>query len=299
MARGRWTLELQSLNGRTCLTHRRHSGPLLVQRAFYPNETRRCSDRRPPCTLGRRRSRAHRQPPPRTLPSSISCIPPAASPAAMILALSVDVGPGAHACSRPRRPASSIAAGAGGHGALDADARVTGGVLEWLPQENIFYPDAAVELRDASCACPAAPASSAGRSAAWDCRRIGQTLQSGEMRQCVRALARMRGRCCSSVSPSGPSSLCRALGPGRPRRPRNLARLSSRQRATSSCAREATRAMHCAGLTLACTLVDGVLVCRACGARTDRLRAGLLRLVERAAACAPGPRGRAAAIWAT
>jgi urease accessory protein len=105
--------------GRTRLTHRLHRGPLMVQRPFYPE--------------------------------GASCHvyvihPPGGVVSGDELSLDVEVGAQAHALlTTPaagkfyRRYAQRVAC-------LTQALRVDGGVLEWLPQENIYYPDAIAQL---------------------------------------------------------------------------------------------------------------------------------------------------------
>jgi urease accessory protein len=115
----RLELRFESGDARTRLTHRLHRGPLLVQRAFYPEG-----------------STCH-----------VYVIhPPGGVVSGDQLALDVEVGPLAHALlTTPaagkfyRRHGSRVAA-------LSQSLRVDRGTLEWLPQENIYYPDARASL---------------------------------------------------------------------------------------------------------------------------------------------------------
>jgi urease accessory protein len=106
-------------HARTRLAHRLHRGPLMVQRAFYPEG--------PTCHV-------------------YVIHPPGGVVSGDELILQVDVGRQAHALlTTPaagkfyRRQGSRVAS-------LTQSLRVDAGTLEWLPQENIYYPDAHAAL---------------------------------------------------------------------------------------------------------------------------------------------------------
>src|ERR1019366_9378513 len=106
LARGwqaRLALRFEAFPVRTQLTRREHVGPLLVQRAFYPEQA--VAGAGEPCHV-------------------VVIHPPGGVASGDEMQLEV--------AGRPR---------------VSRTLRVDGGVLEWLPQENIFFPDAAVELR--------------------------------------------------------------------------------------------------------------------------------------------------------
>lgn len=115
----RLELRFQLRDGCTRLTRNVHRGPLLVQRAFYPEG--------PTCHL-------------------YVIHPPGGVVSGDHLALEVEVEPRAHTVlTTPaagkfyRRHGPRVAT-------LQQTLRVDAGTLEWLPQENIYYPDASVNL---------------------------------------------------------------------------------------------------------------------------------------------------------
>jgi urease accessory protein len=116
----RLSLDYQPANGRTKLGHRKHCGPILVQRPFYP-EGEVCH--------------TYIVHPPGGVVSGDR--------------IDIDVGVAAHAHALLTTPAATkyYRAKAGNVGAqrqhlrVDADA-----TLEWLPQESIFYPSTAAHL---------------------------------------------------------------------------------------------------------------------------------------------------------
>lgn len=289
-------LELQSLNGRTCLTHRRHSGPLLVQRAFYPERDSAVQAPSPAAHPGAAEVPGRTEKPLASEPCHLYILhPPGGIASGDILALHASVGPGAHALLTTPAAGKFYRRGTGGTAHLTQTLNVQAGLLEWLPQENIFYPDAAVELSSI------VHLSRGARFIGWEISclglpALGQTLQSGEIRQCFELWVDARPMLLERQS-LGPRSLFTrwgmagrvALGTwlGFPATSHDL-----------ELSREAT-ADACAGLTVACTLVDGVLVCRACGMRTDLLREVFFGLWS---ALRPALLGREAVpprVWAT
>jgi urease accessory protein len=289
-------LKFQSVDGRTCLTHRRHSGPLLVQRAFYPERDSALRAPSPAGPLGTAEVPGLTEKPRAGEPCHLYILhPPGGIASGDHLALQASIGPGAHALLTTPAAGKFYRRGAGGTARLTQALTAQAGLLEWLPQENIFYPDAAVELSSI------VRLSRGARFIGWEISclglpALGQTLQSGEIRQRVELWADERPLLLERQT-LGSSGLCARWGlAGRIALGTWLA-----FPATSSeleRAREAT-AHACAGLTVACTLVDEVLVCRACGIRTDRLRevfTGLWRALR------PALMGRDAVpprVWAT
>jgi urease accessory protein len=123
----RLELQFQRRRNRTVLTHRAHSGPLLVQRAFYPETLNDSLDDSQPCHV-------------------YIIHPPGGVVSGDELRLDVEVQAQAHALlTTPaagkfyRRHAQRVAR-------LTQTLQVDGGVLEWMPQENIYYPEAATQL---------------------------------------------------------------------------------------------------------------------------------------------------------
>jgi urease accessory protein len=141
----RLELKFQAVEARTRLAHRRHYGPLLVQRIFHPEPV-----------SGDGGALAAE-------PAHVYVLhPPGGVVSGDELQLEVEAQPRAHALLttpaagkfyRRDQPNAAAQRGADRAGGEPRVARLTqtlsahGGVLEWLPQENIFYPDTAVELR--------------------------------------------------------------------------------------------------------------------------------------------------------
>ena len=148
----RLQLRFEADAGRTRLAYRRHHGPLLVQRVFYPEPAGTSAV--PSVTPAAQPAHAYLLHPPGGVVSGDQ------------LQLEVEVCRDAHALlTTPaagkyyRRATLDARCQVDAHGAVDAGAAraarvarltqtlcVNGGVLEWLPQENIFYPDSAVQL---------------------------------------------------------------------------------------------------------------------------------------------------------
>jgi urease accessory protein len=107
--------------GRTWLAGRRHSGPLLVQKPFYPEGPGVCQ--------------------------TLIIHPPSGIAGGDALELSVRVGPGAHAqVTTPG--AAKWYRSVGPLATLDQSLSVApGGRLEWLPQESIFFDGAFARSR--------------------------------------------------------------------------------------------------------------------------------------------------------
>jgi urease accessory protein len=170
---------------------------------------------------------------------------------------------------------------------------VSGGVLEWLPQENIFYPDSAVQLSTR------VRVDDGARFIGWEIGCLGlpasqATLGRGIVRQAFELwrgdapllLERLNlDRSCLDArwGMAGHSALGTWLAYPATERELALARA----------------ALNCADTMLACTLVDGVLSCRGTACRADRLKQAFIDLWR---ALRPALLGRAAVaprIWAT
>jgi urease accessory protein len=268
----RLELQFQAAEGRTRLAHRRHHGPLLVQRIFHPE---------PPAgvpALAAEPCHAYVLHPPGGVVSGDE------------IQLDVEILAQAHAllttpaAGKFYRRAQCGASGPtrdGNEGGEPRLARltqtlhVTGGVLEWLPQENIFYPEAAVELRTRvrleagarfigwEISCLGLPASRAGLGA-------GSVRQSFELWQADAPLLLERlniepGCAAARWGLAGRSALGTWLA--------FPAGASQLERARAQAA-----VLNCADMTLACTLVDGALSCRGIAARADRLKQGFIDL---------------------
>ena len=264
-------LRFEDAGGTTRLTQRRHEGPLLVQRTFHPEPGVDSGAARDPC-------------------HAYLIHPPGGVVGGDQLLLEVTVAPDAHALlTTPaagkfyRRGAADApgAAGAAGAAGSAGIARLTQvltvqGRLEWLPQENIFFPDSAAQLRTV------VQLSGAGRFFGWEIGCVGLPaidagLGQGELRlgfelhrdgrplllerqcigaECLQAPWGLRGHAAfgSCLAYPVPAAV--------------LERMHAR-------AGELAARFADADLTLACTLVDEVLCCRGFAHRADRLRAAL------------------------
>ena len=276
-------LRFQATDGRTRLAHRRHHGPLLIQRVFHPEA---------PAVAGALAAE----------PCHAYVLhPPGGVVSGDELQLEVDVQPGAHALLTT--PAAGKFYRRGQHAGseprfarLIQTLRVQGGVVEWLPQENIFYPDSAVQLRTVvrlqdqarfigwEMGCLGLPASQASLG-------DGTLHQSFELWHGDEPLLLERiniERACLQArwGLAGHSALGTWLA-----FPATVQQLAL--------ARAAATTLNCADTTLACTLVDGVLSCRGLAARADQLKQAFTQLWR---ALRPELLGRPAIaprIWAT
>lgn len=235
--RAQLDLSFEHRGGTTELVQRQHRGPLVVQRPFYPEGD--------VCHV-------------------YVIHPPGGVVAGDELALGVRVGPGARvllttpAAGKFYRSEGPIAR-------LAQDFEVSAGMLEWLPQENIFYPGAAVEVSATM------RLSSAARFLGWEVSCFGLTsraepFHTGELRQhlevwldgalLLRESQQIDWECIAARwGMAGNAALGTFLA--YPAIPRDL---------------DAARGAVDADTTVGCSLVDGVLICRAIAQRGDRLR---------------------------
>ena len=263
----RLELQFEAAEARTRLAHCRHHGPLLIQRIFHPE---------PPS--GDAALAAE--------PCHVYVLhPPGGVVSGDELQLEVDVQARAHALlttpaagkfyRRSRHSAGEPGGSDARVGRLTQTLRVDGGILEWLPQENIYFPETAVQLRTLvrlqagarfigwEIGCLGLPASQASLGE-------GTVRQSFELwhgasplllerlhieRACLQSRWGLAGRVALGTWLAFPAA--------------------SRQLAS---ARAAAVALNCADTTLACTLVDGVLSCRGYALRADRLKQAFIDL---------------------
>jgi urease accessory protein len=270
----RLALQFEASPVRTRLTRREHSGPLLVQRAFYPEA-----------------------PVPGTSePCHVYVIhPPGGVASGDELQLDVQVCAGAHALLTTPAAGKFYRRGPAGIARMTQTLRVEGGALEWLPQENIFYPDAAVELRSIvrltgearfigwEIGCLGLPASTQGLAGGalqlhFELWQQGRPLLLERLNIARESLAARWGM-------AGHVALGTAL-----LFPAGVAELE-RARASLDA--------NCDQLMLACTLVDGVLVCRATAVRTDRLKQALIQWWRAMRPAALGREAVTPRIWST
>jgi urease accessory protein len=261
-------LQLQSLEGRTRITHRRHTGPLLVQRAFYPEGE--------PCHV-------------------YILHPPGGLVSGDALELRASVGRGAHALLTTPAAGKFYRRGAAGAARLVQTLRADGGVLEWLPQENIFYPDAHVHLSSI------VRLSAGARFIGWEigCFGLpasGLTLGSGEVRQGFELWLEDRPLLLERLT-IGPAALAARWGlAGHPATgtwlgfPAGAAELKTARAVTGT---------GCTGSAVACTLVDEVLVCRALAERTDHLKQSFVALWQALRPLFTGRQAVPPRVWAT
>jgi urease accessory protein len=267
----------QAVERRTRLVHRRHSGPLLVQRAFHPEAGETLSSQTAePCHV-------------------YLIHPPAGVVGGDQVDLAVRVGAAAHALLTTPGAGKFYRRGSNGPARAHQSLHVEDGVLEWLPQENIFYPDAAAEVSTV------VKLRGGARFIGWEMACLGLPaqglgLQSGELRQCFELwrgdspllldrltldAARARARTGSSGEPAIGTWLAFPAGHDELQAARTIS------------------GEHTTAVAMACTLVDGVLVCRAHAARSDRLKHAFVALWG---ALRPGLLSRTASpprIWAT
>jgi urease accessory protein len=275
LARGwqaRLSLEFEAGPQHTILSRRSHVGPLVVQRAFYPE-----ADPAGACHV-------------------YLLHPPGGVVSGDELEIEADVRPGAHALLTTPAAGKFYRRGVAGPSRVRQTLRVENGALEWLPQENIFYPDAMVELRSIVQLSPAA------RFMGWEMGCVGlpasdRGLESGELRLHFELWRRQQPLLLERLIVTQQTLMARwglggsvAFGTALafPAGPREL-----------EIARAAVGTEDCAELLLACTLIDGVLVCRASARRTDRLKQAFVRWWQ---SLRPAVLARAAVpprIWST
>jgi urease accessory protein len=255
--RARLALGFEARDARTRLTHRTHVGPLLVQRAFYPEGP----------VAGAAPGVAE--------PCHVYIIhPPGGIASGDDLRLDVDVRAGAHALLTTPAAAKFYRRGSAGLARVEQVLRVESGVLEWLPQESIFYPDAAAELLTI-VRLPDAPAPASFMG--WEMACLGlpasaQDLNQGSLRL---RLELWRGRApllLERLNISQPALAARWGLSGHVAFGTALAWPAGKAELDLALEVIARESGDCAELLLACTLIDGVLICRATARRTDRLK---------------------------
>jgi urease accessory protein len=272
----RLELRLESSRGRTRLTHCRHSGPLRVQRAFFP-ERLPTSATAEPCHI-------------------YVLHPPGGLVSGDALQIEVECRERAHALLTTPAATKFYRQRAQRIALVTQTLRLNGGTLEWLPQENIYYPDSAVQLctrvrLDATARflgwelhCLGLPATAAllGRGAV----RTALELRLGEQPLLLERLV-LEGESLSArwgLASFPAFGTCLAY----PARPVDLERV----RATAS-------SLNCAELILACTIVDGVLCCRGRAQRVDHLKHAFIDLWRVLRPALLGREPVAPRIWAT
>ncbi len=273
----RLRLRLEARGACTRLTARSHEGPLLVQKPLYPEpETPMGGVCAAPCHL-------------------YIIHPPGGVVGGDRLALEACVAGGAHALLTTPAAGKFYRCAGQSLGTLHQCFEVEG-LLEWLPQENIFFPGCHAEL------ATSVRLKGAGRFVGWELACLGlpaseRALESGRLRQRIELWHEER---MLLVEPLRIESDCLAPRWGLaghvalgtlvvfPAGEALLAQVRAR-----------LEVLDCAGLSLACTLVDAVLCCRGLAQRADRLREAFVQLWS---TLRPAVAGRGAVrprIWAT
>ena len=262
--RARLELGFERRGAATVLAHQRHEGPLVVQRPFYPEG--------PVCHV-------------------YVLHPPGGVVAGDELQVQLAVGPQAQALVTTPA-AGKFYRSAGPTARLRQDLDVTGGTLEWLPQENIYYPGAlAVQATQVRL-------SGAARFLGWEIACLGLAargapFEQGLVRQQLELQLDGRWLLCERQRLDAPMCAARwGLAGGD-----SVGTLLAYP--ADAALLEQARAVQVEGVTLAATLVEGLLVCRAIAAGADRLRAAFVAVW---CALRPGWAGRAAQaprVWAT
>ena len=274
--RARLELQFQQRNSATRLTRRRHVGPLLVQKALYPESGPSGLESRGPCHV-------------------YVIHPPGGVAGGDDLELHAELEPGSHALLTTPAAGKFYRKGEAGAARAMQTFQVRGASLEWLPQESIFYPNSAVDLRTI------VNLSQGARFIGWEIGCLGlpasgRSLEDGELwlgfelwREGRPLLLERLAVARANLSPGWGLADHQALGTAlfhpAGRRELELAR--------------AGIPYDCTGMTLACTLIEDVLVCRAVARRTDCLKQAFVAFWR---ALRPAVLGREAVmprIWAT
>jgi urease accessory protein len=262
--RARLELGFERRADRTVLARQCHEGPLVVQRPFHPEGG--------VCHV-------------------YVVHPPGGVVAGDELQLQVAVGP--QAAALVTTPAAGkFYRSAGPQASLRQSLEVQGGTLEWLPQENIYYPGAQARL--ATQVQLAGPA----RFFGWEIGCLGLAARGtpfdhGTVHQQLELRLDGRWLLCERQRLDAPMIAARwGLAGGD-----SIGTLLAYP--ADAALLEQARGVQAEGVTLAATLVEGLLVCRAIAAGSDRLRAAFAATW---AALRPGWAGRPAhppRVWAT
>jgi urease accessory protein len=274
----RLELQFQQQTAGTRLTRRRHLGPLLVQKPLYPE--------RDPTGAA----------PGADGPCHVYVIhAPGGVAGGDELELDAQLEWGSHALLTTPAAGKFYRRGNAGWSRVSQTFSVHGAALEWLPQENIFYPDSAADLSTI------VKLSAQARFIGWEIGCLGLpacglSLSGGELRLAFELWLDGRPLLIERLAVARPGLSARwgmadhaALGTAlfHPASGREL-------QLANACIQKS-----CAHMTLACTLVDGVLVCRAVAQRADSLKQAFVALWR---ALRPALLGREAVlprIWAT
>ncbi len=288
--RARLRLRFAAADGRTRLIGCEHSGPLLVQRLFYPEASAKVSASAvTPLSAGRTRAAAE--------PCHAYLIhPPGGLVSGDQLELEAEIEARAHVLLTTPAAAKFYRRREAWVARAEQRLRVARGVLEWLPQESIYYPETSaavstiVRLEKEACfigweiGCLGWPA-------------VGASLGHGSVRQTLELWLDEQPlwleRLCiqhESLSPRWGLAHYAAVG--------TLLAYPARA-AQLELARDGTLRLNCAAMMLACTIVDGVLCCRGLAQRADHLKQAFIDLWRTLRPSLLGREAVAPRIWAT
>jgi urease accessory protein len=150
--RARLDLAFEARAGRTVLAESRHNGPLLVQRPLYPEDPLPGAAQATPCHV-------------------YVLHPPGGVVAGDELQIGAAARAGAHALLTTPAAGKFYRSGAGASAHVRQELAADAGALEWLPQENIFFPGARAEL------ATLLQLSAGARCFAWDIACFGLPAQ--------------------------------------------------------------------------------------------------------------------------
>lgn len=264
-----WKAELQLRfafgHGKTVIAHRRHIGPLLVQRPFYPEG--------PICHV-------------------YLLHPPGGVVAGDTLGIDIEAANGSAALVTTPA-AGKFYRSAGGLARQSLSLRVADGAsLEWLPQETIFYQGARVRSR------VAIELAAGARFLGWDVVALGRPaagegFASGDVELNVR-IQRGPQPCYLERSVLNPEALTAPWGlNGHPAFGTLFATPSTAAHL------EAVRALIGDQPERGVTRIGDLLICRGRDMRADRLRAFFQQVWARVRHDVIGQRACAPRIWAT
>jgi urease accessory protein len=290
----RLRLRFAAADGRTRMLRCEHSGPLLVQRLFYPEAPAQAPAQAPAPAVtvlgtGRKRTAAD--------PCHAYLIhPPGGLVSGDQLELEVEVEARAHvllttpaAAKFYRRRGARVAR-------TEQLLRVDRGVLEWLPQETIYYPETSAAVRTI------VRLEKEARFIGWEIGclgwpAVGASLGDGSVRQTLELwldeqplwLERL---CLGHESLAARWGLAHHAAVGTwLAYPARAAQLEA--------ARAVTVRLNCPAMMLACTIVDGVLCCRGLAQRADHLKQAFIDLWRTLRPSLLGREAVAPRIWAT
>jgi urease accessory protein len=267
--RARLDLGFERPAARTILAHRRHQGPLLVQRLLYPEgDAGACH---------------------------VHVIhPPGGVAGGDDLTLDVHAGPGSRVLLTTPAAGKFYRKGPAGGARVRQILRADDASLEWLPQENIFYPDAEASVSST------VRLTGAARFVGWEliCLGLpanGASLQGGAVRLRFEIWRDGRATLIENLHLAGPTLQSRFALAGFPVFGTLLAAPAGEREleAARSCVRD------CAGPDVACTLVDGILACRSLVGATGLLRSIFERLWRALRPMVIGSVPTTPRIWAT